>query len=345
MTPQYSQLAPKGSAEAEMITLAFGHFRTQAIAVAAILGLPDLLADGPKSAEALAARAGADPVALTRLLRALTNIGVFGERDDGRFEMTPLAATLKSDHPGSLRPLLVLLGQTYHWGAWTHLLHSVQTGEPAFERMHGQRFFDYLGANPDAERVYGEWRTRQTELQIPAIVDAYDFSRFKSVVDVGGGHGRLLAAILKANPKMRGTLFDRPEVVEAAQELERSGVADRAEKVGGDFFEALPKGRELYVLKTVVHHWNDELAVKVLETCREAMSDGSRLVVIEMVVPGPNQGHLSKLLDLNMLVLSHGGRERTAGEYRTLVERAGLTFMTIVPTRSPLSLIEARKGA
>ncbi len=344
MTPQHSQLAPKGSAEAEMINLAFGHFRTQALAVAAILGLPDLLADGPQSAEALAARVGADADALNRLMRALTVIGVFGERDDGRFEMTPLAATLKSDHPTSLRPLLVLLGQTFHWGAWTHLLHSVRTGEPAFERMHGQRFFDYLAADPDAERIYGAWRTRQTELQIPAIVDAYDFSRFRSVVDVGGGHGRLLAAILKANPKMRGTLFDRPEVVEAAGELERSGVADRAEKASGDFFEALPKGRDLYVLKTVVHHWNDDLAVAILEKCREAMSDGARLVVIESVVPGPNQAHASKLQDLNMLVLSHGGRERTAGEYRRLVERAGLTFMTIVPSRSPLSLIEARRG-
>ena len=328
-----------------MINLAFGHFRTQAVAVAAILGLPDLLADGPKSAETLAASAGADPDAVRRLMRALTSIGVFGERDDGRFEMTPLAATLKSDHPKSLRPLLVLLGQAFHFGAWTHLLHSVRTGLPAFEQVHGQKFFDYLGANADAERIYGEWRTRQTELQIPAIVDAYDFSRFRSVVDVGGGHGRLLAAILKANPRMRGTLFDRPEVVDAAGELERSGVADRAEKVGGDFFEALPKGRELYVLKTVVHHWDDGHVVTILEKCREAMADGARLVVIESVVPGPNQAHASKLADLNMLVLSHGGRERTAGEYRTLVERAGLTFMTIVPTRSPLSLIEARRGA
>ena len=344
MTPQYSQLAPKGSAEAEMMKLAFGHFRTQAIAVAATLGIADWLADGPKSAETLASLAGADPDALRRLLRALTSVGVFGETDDGRFEMTPLGATLKSDHPASLRPLLILLGQPFHWGSWTHLLQSVKTGGSAFEHVHGQRFFDYLGAHPDAERIYGEWRTRQTEMQIPAIVDAYDFSRFRSVVDVGGGHGRLLSAILKANPQMRGTLFDRSEVIEAAHELERTGVAGRAEKVGGDFFEGLPKGHDLYVLKTVVHHWNDELAVAILAKCREAMADLARLVLIESVVPGPNQAHASKLQDLNMLVLSHGGRERTAGDYRTLVERAGLTFMTIVPTRSPLSLIEARRG-
>jgi len=332
------------SLQAEMMQLAFGHFREQAICVAATLGVADQLADGPKSAEALAGATGAHPRALYRLLRALTTFGVFAETDDGRFEMTPLAETLQSDSPSSLRPLLVLLGQSFHWGAWSHLLHSVKTGESAFEHGHGQRFFDYLVAHPDAARVFGEWRTRQTELQVSAILDAFDFSRFRSVVDVGGGHGRLLSAVLKDHPGMQGTLFDLPEVIEVAQQPELTGVADRCRKVGGSFFEALPSGGDLYILKTVLHHWNDDLSVQILQNCRDAMAERSRLVVIETVVPGPNMVHASKLMDLNMLVLYHGGRERTSNEYRALIERAGLTFTTIVPTRSPLSLIEARRG-
>jgi hypothetical protein len=328
----------------QMMQLATGHFRAQAIYVAAKLGIADLLRDGPRSCEELARSTKTPARALYRLLRALASIEVFAEREGGRFELTPLAETLRSDTDDSLRPLLLVAGEDFHWGSWSHLLYSVTTGESAFEHVHEKRFFEYLAEDAEAGANFAAWMTRATEIQIPAILGAYDFSAARAVVDVGGGQGRLLAAILRACPRLSGVLFDRPEVV-AGSVISSSGLADRCSTKSGSFFESVPRGGDLYLLKTILHDWGDDLALRVLRNCRDAMEPDARALVIEMIVPPGNAPHPSKFMDLNMLVLNHGGMERTEEEFRALLRSAGLEIARVIPTRSPLSLIECRRTA
>jgi hypothetical protein len=324
----------------QMMELATGHMRAQAVYVAAKLGVADLLKDGPKTVEEIGESTQAHPGSLYRLLRALASIGIFNEQDDGRFALTPLATTLQSDGPNSVRPLVLLGGEEFHWGAWSNLLHSVTTGQCAFEHVHGMRFFEYLTKHPQAGVTFDTWMTRASQMQIPAIVSSYDFSDCRTVVDVGGGHGSLLAAILKANAHLKGILYDLPEVIQGAREIGRTGVAERCEAVGGNLFETVPRGGDAYLLKTVIHDWSDKLSLRILKNCHEAMADGARVLLIESIVPAGNQPHSSKFMDLNMLVLNHGGRERTEAEYRSLLEAAGLKLSQIIPTPSPLSVIE-----
>jgi hypothetical protein len=325
-----------------MVELATGHFTAQVLIVAARLGIADLLRDGPKTAGELSRLTGAHARSLYRLLRALSGTGVFAEDGDGRFFLTPLGDVMRTDSPDSVRAGLLLAGRDFHWGSWTRLEHSVMTGECAFEHLHDAPLFEHLARNPDDAAVYNAWMTRASRLQIPAILGSFDFSAFPTVVDVGGGHGSLLAAVLKAHPGIRGILFDLPEVVKAADEIEGAGVGDRCEVIGGDFFEYVPAGGDLYILKTVIHDWNDELAVKILGSCRKAMSPASRLLVIESVVPPGNEPHASWYMDLNMLVLTRGGLERTEAEYRALFAAAGFRLESVIPTPSPLSLMEGR---
>ncbi len=325
----------------QMLNLAFGHFRTQAIYVAARLGIADLLKDGPRTTTELAGLTGAHAASLYRLLRALAGIGIFAEDDEGRFGLTPLATTLESGSPASVLPAVLLGGSEFHWDSWSNLLHSVMTGESAFEHVHGARFFDYLSANPDAEAVFAAWMTRSSELNNPAIVTSYDFWKFRTIVDVGGGEGSLLAAVLRANPAAHGILFDLPGVIEAAQRGIAVDLPGRVDLVRGSFFDLAPRGGDLYLLKTVIHDWNDELSIRILRNCREAMSAESRLLVIESVIPSGNEPHFSKFMDLNMLVLNHGGRERTEAEYRSLFRSAGLELTQVIPTPSPFSVLES----
>ncbi len=328
-----------------MLQLGLGHFRSQAIYVAAKLGIADLLEKGPKSAVELSRMTDTHADSLYRLLRALASIGVFAEDESGRFRMTPLATTLQSNSANSVRAALLLGGSDFHWGAWSDLLYSIRTGQSAFEHVHGMRFFDYLAKHADAEARFGAWMTRSSELNNPAIVNGYDFSGFRTIVDVGGGQGSLLVAILRANPNARGVLFDVAGVIEAARQGEAGRLGERCEMVEGSFFESVPRGGDLYLLKTVIHDWDDELAVRILTSCREAMSAQSRLLVIESIVPDGNQPHFSKFMDLNMLVLNHGGRERREGEYRLLFDRAGLELTSVRDTASPFDLIEGVRKA
>jgi hypothetical protein len=329
--------------ELQMMQLATGHFRAQALYVAAKLGIADLLANGPRRCEELARSTKTPPRALYRLMRALASIEVFVEIEDGRFDLTPLAQTLRSDAVESLRALFLLVGEDSHWASWSHLLYSVTTGESAFEHVHDKRFFEYLSEDAEAGANFAAWMTRATEIQIPAILAAYDFSAARAVVDVGGGQGRLLAAILKAHPRITGVLFDRPEVA-AASVLAVEALGDRCEIASGSFFESVPTGGDLYLLKTILHDWDDELATRVLENCRAAMGPEARALVIEMIVPPGNAPHPSKFMDLNMMVLNHGGMERTEPEFRALVAAAGLEVARVIPTRSPFSLIECRRA-
>ncbi|MGE5487760.1 MAG: methyltransferase [bacterium] len=324
----------------EMLELATGHFRAQAVCTAAALGIADLLKSGPKGVEELGRATGAHPQALRRLLRALASIGVFQQDDHGDFELTPLATTLLSDSPDSVLNAVLLAHAPFHWNSWSQLRHAVLTGASAFEYVHGSELFDYLRRDRAAAQVYEAWMTRLSEMQAPALVNSYDYVKFPTIVDVGGGHGALLVAILHANSSVRGVLFDLPEVLAGARLVREGGVESRCSVVAGDMFDHIPPGESLYILKTVIHDWDDDSAVRILRNCREAMSIDSRLLLIESIVPEGNEPHPSKFMDLNMLVLTHGGRERTAAEYRALLRASGFELSRIIATPSPMSLLE-----
>ena len=316
-----------------------GFRATQMIHVAAKLGLADLLAAGPRPVEELAVAAGAEPQALHRLLRALASLGIFAEDSAGDFVLTPQAELLRSDVQGSLRDVALLYGEDWLWQAYGNMTHSVRTGAPAFTKTHGQPFYGYLHAHPRAAARFSAAMTGFSSHETAAILEAYDFSDVRNVVDIGGGHGALLAALLRAHPQMSGTLFDLPSVLAGAASV-LGEMGERARTVAGDFFDEAPAGADLYVMKSVLHNWDDTDAQRILSTCRAAMAPEARLLVIERVVPDGNAPAEAKLFDINMLVVA-GGRERTEPEYRRLFEQAGLVLTRVGGTRSPLSVIVA----
>jgi hypothetical protein len=328
--------------EAYLTQLALGALVTQALYVAAKLGIADLLAGGPRPVAELAAETGTHERSLYRVLRSLAGVGVFRECDPKVFAMTPTAEPLRSDASSSLRNGAIFMGEAWHWNVWANLMHSVRTGEPAWGHTHGVEVFDYFAANPECAAIFNGAMTDMSTGVSPAIVEAYDFSEFGdgTLADIAGGHGYMLAQILKANPKLSGILFDVQSVIEGAGELlEREGVAARVEKVAGDFFESVPSA-DAYVMKHIIHDWDDERAVAILSNIRKAMRPGAKVLVVESVVPEGDGPHYSKLLDLEMLA-SPGGVERTAEEYAELFRQAGLRLTRILPTRSPFSIVEA----
>jgi hypothetical protein len=312
-----------------------GYRVSQALYVAAKLGIADLLQEGPKSHEALATATGVHPDALYRVLRALASVGVFTEVEHGRFGLTPLAALLQTGVPGSLRALAIVMGEEPAWRPWGELLYSVHTGLPAFEHVFGMPLFAYLPQHPDVAHTYHAAMTEGTALTAQAVVAAYDFSGIRMVVDVGGGQGALIAAILKAHPHMHGMLFDLPQVIPGAKRvMETETLAERCALIGGDFFAAVPSGADAYILKWILHDWDDARAVTILTNCRQAMPEQGKLLVVESVIPAGNVPSLGKFADLHMLVRL-GGRERTEAEYRTLFAVAGLRLTNILLTPSP----------
>jgi hypothetical protein len=322
-----------------MLGLAFGGLIAQAVYVAAKLGLADLLAGGPRTAEELAAASGAHPRSLARLLRALSSFEVFAERDDGRFELNALGATLRSDGPGSVRAAVIQAGDPTSARACVEMLHSVRTGTPAFDRVFGRPFFDYLAAHPESGAMFDAGMANFSDMENAPIAQSYDFSGARRVVDVGGGHGGFLAEILRANPTLHGVLYDQAQVVRDAPFIHAAGVTDRCTIVAGDFFVSIPAGGDVYVLKRILHDWDDDTCVGMLRRCREAMGASGRVLVVDAVVPPGNDPHPSKVSDLLMLVVLPG-RERTAVEFRSLFEDAGLALTRIVPTPTMLSIVE-----
>ena len=317
------------------------YWTSQVIYVAAKLGIPDILASGPQTSEALAATTGTHAPSLYRLLRAVSSLGVLEEDEGRRFSLTPLGTRLRSDIPGSMLAWAILLGEPWFRRAWDNLLHSIRTGNAAFEAVHGAEFWAYIERDPDANALFNKAMTSVAPIKANATVEAYDFSGFGVVVDVGGGHGTLLAVILEGHPQIRGILFDLPHVVDGASAVLRAaGVADRCEIVGGSFFETVPGGGDAYILQTVIHDWDDEPSVRILQTCRRSMSKDAKLLLVEQVVPTGNEYHSSKFDDLNMLVF-YRGRERTAGEFHGLLTTAGFTLSRIVPTSAQWSVLEA----
>jgi len=330
------------SVSAAMLSLATGAWVSQAIYVAAKLGIADLLQEGNKACGAIAEATNTHPGALYRLLRALASLDVFAEDAEGRFGLTPLADSLRTTAPGSLRAFAIMVGEPESWAPWGEFLYSVRTGRCAFENVFGAPFFRYMAEHRDATRIYDESMTSRSAAENQAILAAYDFSNASLVIDLGGGQGALLASILKDYSRTKGLLFELPHVIETARNALRT-LADsgRSRFVAGDFFEdALPGGGDVYLLKKVIHDWDDEKARTILGACRRAMPRTARLLLIEpMILPG-NDPSFAKWLDLFMLVWT-SGRERMEEEHTALLASAGFEVRRIVPTNSPVSIIEA----
>lgn len=307
-----------------------GYQVSQALHVAASLGLADLLADGSRSTDDLAAACGAHPDSLYRLLRALASIGVLRAEPERHFGLTELGEQLRSV-PGSEYAHAVFIGRDYHWNAWSQLEYSVRTGEPAFQRLYGMSVWEYRAERPEESAIFDRWMTAHTEAVNDVIAGTYDFSRFAHVVDVGGGRGSLLAAIVRAHPGVQGTLFDQPHVVEDV-------VIDGVEVIGGNFFDAVPHGGDAYVLKWIIHDWGDEEAVAILRTCAAALDGDGRVLLVERDLSDP----AASWLDLQMLVML-GGRERTEHEYEALFRAAGLEPTSTTPIGAGLSVFQARR--
>jgi O-methyltransferase domain/Dimerisation domain len=340
----YSYASNDVSPASALRQLSTGFWVSKAVAVAAELGIADHLKDGPRTVAELAQAVGAHPGALYRLLRGIASVGVFAEDMPGRFALTPLAALLMSDTPQSWRAAAIMNGEPWAWQPWGDLLYSVKTGNPAFDHIFGMEFDAYLTQHRRAADIFQAFMHVATAEEATAVAPAYDFSGLATVVDVGGGRGALLAAILQANPHLRGILFEAPQAIATAgPALKAQGVADRCELVAGDFFDTLPAGADAYILKWILVSWDDERAVTILQNCHRAMPATGRLLVVERIIPPGNEPFYGKLADLNLLVL-YTGRHRTEAEYRTLFARAGFALSRIIPTHSPteFSVIEGR---
>jgi ubiquinone/menaquinone biosynthesis C-methylase UbiE len=327
---------------ATVLQMAAAPWIAQAIYCVAKLGLADHLKAGPRPVEELARETGTHAPSLGRLLRALASVGLFATDPKG-WRVTPLGEALRADVPGSARGYAIMLGSPFHRAAWTDILESVRTGKSAFDRVHGVPAFEYLARTPADAAIFDEAMTSISGNEIRALLEAYDFSGFTHVVDVAGGRGHVLAAILERNSKILGTLFDLPHAIAGARKaLAGSPVAGRVSFVEGDFFGAIPAGGDAYFLKHIIHDWDDPECLKILANVRKVVPPHGRLLVAECVVPPGDGPSFAKLLDLEMLVLTAQGRERTGEEYRDLFARAGFELTRIVPTAGDVAMVEAR---
>jgi hypothetical protein len=325
----------------ELARLVDGFRVSQTIYAGVELGIPDLLANGERTADDLAEASGADPATLYRLLRALASLGVLHEADGHRFSLTELGQPLRADVPGSIRGWVRLSGRDYLWRSWGNLTNAVRAGENSFRALYGTDVWAWRVDHPEESALFDEAMRAATGSATAAILAAYDFGRFGTIVDVAGGSGTLLAAILAAHPQVRGVLFDQQHVVSgAAPVLEAAGVLDRCEIVAGSFFTSVPEGADAYVLKWIIHDWEDEECVAILRTCREAMGPEAVVLVIERDLGPPNENPAAKISDLNMLVMP-GGRERTREEYAALFEQAGLRYVSTALATSGHAIIES----
>jgi ubiquinone/menaquinone biosynthesis C-methylase UbiE len=323
----------------KMIT---GYWVSQAIYAAAKFGIADHLKDGPRPVDDLAAATSTNSDALYRLLRALASIGIFAECEPRQFSLTPLAEPLQSDIPGSKRALALMSGdEQFH--AWAEIEFSILTGSTAFEKVYGKPIFEYLGEHPDKARIFDAAMVGIHGRESDDILDAYDFSSMSVVADLGGGNGSQIINLLKRYPNLKGILFDLPHVIERAKkQIESAGLADRCELVGGDFFDAVPNGADAYMMRHIIHDWDDNKSLTILRNCHRAMSPDSKLLVVESVIPAGNEPFGGKFLDLVMLLIP-GGKERTADEYRELFDAAQFDLSRVVPTSGEISIVEGSK--
>jgi hypothetical protein len=325
----------------DLLGLINGFQITQAIHVASTLRVADHLGDGARSAGELASLTNCHPASLYRLLRALAAVGVFREEEGRKFTLTPMGDCLRTDSTMPLGAWAEVVGSRYFWQAWGHLLHSVQTGENAFQNLNGTDVWQFRAEHPEYGATFDRAMTQLSRGGAEAVIGAYDFSSFRHIVDVGGGQGLMLAAILRAHPHMRGTLFDQSDVVAGAKAvLSERGVIDRCNIVGGSFFETVPEGADAYLMRVVIHDWEDDKAIAVLKVCRRAMRGNAKLLLIERLIAPPNEMPAAKFTDLNMLV-SPGGRERTREEFSDLLAKSGFELTSVFPAGIH-NVIEAR---
>jgi len=336
-----SQQIPPPAAVFRLIT---GMWAAKAAATAASLRIPDVLALGPKTADEVAQAIGANPAAVYRLMRGVASAGVLAATADGKFELTPVGNALRSDVPGSMRSAIVAEMAPGHWLPWGDLEQAILTGKPSAPKVLGMDVWEYYKKNAAEGLLFAEAMSGISGMALQAVVEAYSFAGATKVVDVGGSHGAFVAAVLQREKSARGVLFDRPEVIEGAgPTLEGAGVSARVERAGGSFFESVPGGGDLYLLKFILHDWSDDECVTILRRVREAMAPNARVVVVEMLITSGGPPSPAPLLDLNMLVLLTG-KERSADEFGALFAKAGLALKSVTSTHSPFAVLEARLG-
>lgn len=335
-----NQLPPPPAQMMQMIT---GFWTSCCLYTAAKLNIADLLKDKPQTADQLAEASHSHAASLYRVLRALSSVGVFRENEQHQFETTPLGNTLQSDVPGSMKAMAIAqLGD--HFNAWGNLVYSAKTGNIAFDNVEGMSVWKYYETNPDEGVNFMKAMSGLTGAVIAHVLPEYDFSDFKTIVDVGGGNGALLMAVLDKATQAKGIVFDEEYVVEQTKKiLQQKGYDNRCEAVGGSFFDFIPAGADAYLMKMVLHDWNDQQCLQILRNCNKAMKPGSKLLVLDAVIPEGNEPHPGKFMDINMLAMT-GGKERTEKEFAALFAEAGLKLSRVIPTHSPMfSIVEAMK--
>lgn len=306
------------------------------------LEIADHLADSPKTVTELAELTDTHAPSLYRLLRAVVTIDLFHCNEMEQFDLTPLSNVLRKDVENSMRKIILWNCSPMFWRSWGELLHTLSTGEVAFQHAYGKGFFEHLDANPADSELFNVSMTRMTTEDAETMLTAFDFSEYTSVVDIGGGHGTLITAILQRYEDLHGAIFDLPQVVEGTQAIiESEGLSDRCQVIGGDFFQQVVSGYGLYIMKDIVHDWDDVQAIRILQKTHEAMSENARLLIMERIVPPNNEMHGSKWVDLTMMLVT-GGKERTREEYQALLSQAGFEITRIIPTDAAYSIIETK---
>lgn len=330
----------------QLMQFATGYIVTAAVYSAASLGIADLLKDGPRPIAVLAAACGANEGALYRMLRALASAGVFNETSPKVFALTPISELLRSDRDDSIRDMVLWMGDKMHYDTYSEMVHAVKTGETVTEKVYGATCFEYFEKNKDVSEVFNAAMTMFSRMLTPRVLEAYDFSWLdgKTLVDIGGGHGMLLTSILKQYPRVHGAIFDLGHVLKGAEtRIREAGLASRCTTCGGDFFVSVPEA-DAYIMKHIIHDWSDERAINILKNCHRAGKGKARVILVESVLAPGNEPHFAKWIDLEMLLLA-GGRERTAEEFGALFEKAGMRLNRIIPTKSPVCVLEAEKVA
>jgi len=326
----------KLSPQEKMLDLIGGFWIARSIYLAAELGVADVFDDRPKTIAQLAAETNTEPRSLYRLLRALASVGIFTEVSDRCFALTPLATTLKSDIPDSMRYVAMAQMGDDHSLGWSNGLHSLKTGEIAFDAVTGMSAWDYYAQHPEAGQIFSQSMTSMGTAIAQAVAATYDFSEFETIVDVGGAQGSLISAIVQSHPHLKGILFDLPEIIATVN------LDGNIQPIAGNFFEFVPSGGDAYLLRWIIHDWDDEKSLMILKNCHQAMPDRGKLLLVESIIPPGNDSSPAKFIDLIMLLMA-GGRERTEEEYRLLLQASGFELTRVIPTPSMLSIIEAVK--
>ena len=338
-----AQTQPRQPSPTEhLMQFAGGYWPSVSLYIVAKLGIADLLKGGPRPVAELAAATATNADALYRVLRALASVGIFTETAPRVFALTPPAEPLRSDIPGSLRAMVQWIADPFHLRVYAEMMHSVKTGQPAMEHVFGKPAFEYLETDPEEMEVFHAAMTSFSAYAVPAILEAYDFSSIETLIDLGGGHGFLLTSILQKYPALKGILFDMEKVYHGRRTaVEECGMTSRCQVVSGDFFAGVPTGGDAFIMKHIIHDWDDDKATLILSNCRKALAGKpkAKVLVVDAIVPPANEPHFAKFLDLEMLVIP-GGRERTEEEFRRLFANAELKLTRIIPTKSPVAIIE-----